>query len=180
MRGRCEIRQTPSPTRRRRKEIHLHNPLSNWSLFKFVPIVPSIDDPTSLMALTPSHFLVGTDLLAVWESSVVDITSKRLHRWRQIQQTPQIFWKRWREGYLSQLEQRSKWYHQLPNIGVNKMVVVQDGIEKLAAWAHRWSAPRRRQTEYHVNESSAHHLRATWKWNIITPFTPAEKIQSDS
>lgn len=51
----------------------------------------SNDDSTNLVALTPGHFLVGTDLLSVPEPSADDVNTNSLQRWQQIIQMRPIF-----------------------------------------------------------------------------------------
>lgn len=72
------------------------------------PLFPTTTDPTDLTALTPGHFLIGSDLLSVPEPSNIDSNPNRLQRWDQIQQMRQFFWKRWKSDYLSQLQNRPK------------------------------------------------------------------------
>lgn len=102
------------------------------------PLGASTDDTDDLTALTPGHFLVNTDLLSVPEPSVLDINPNRLNNWQQIQQMRQVFWKRWKTDYFSQLQQRPKWQTELPNLNVNELVLVQD--DRLPS--HKWPLGR--------------------------------------
>lgn len=90
------------------------------------PLCATTNDPNDLAALTPAHFLVGTDLVSVPEPTLLDANTNRLNKWQQIQQLRQSFWKRWRNDYLSQLQQRPKWQNQQPNLNVGELVLVQN------------------------------------------------------
>lgn len=98
------------------------------------PLCAINSDPTDLTALTPGHSIVNTDLLSLPEPSIVDIDSNRLNHWQQIQQMRQYFWKRWRDDYLSQLQQRPKWCREQPNLEIGEMVLVQDDRLSSSKW----------------------------------------------
>lgn len=55
------------------------------------PLCALSSDPNDLEALTPGHFLIGTALFALPETSVTDIPSNRYQLLMQFQQS---FWKR--------------------------------------------------------------------------------------
>lgn len=98
------------------------------------PLCANSNDPSELTSLTPGHFLVNTDLLTVPEPSIIEVNSNRLHKWQHLQQLRQFFWKRWKEDYLSQLQQRPKWCKEMPNLKVNEMVLVQDDRLPSSKW----------------------------------------------
>lgn len=74
------------------------------------PIAPLNDDPTSLNALTPGHFLIGEAPVRIPdEEDFREMPINRLNRWSHLQQMMQHFWERWHQEYLSNLISRSKW-----------------------------------------------------------------------
>lgn len=71
------------------------------------PITELTNDPSDLEALTPGHFLVGTNLQAIPEADLKQIPDNRLSRWQLMQKRLQAIWKRWSTEYLQQLQARS-------------------------------------------------------------------------
>lgn len=110
------------------------------------PLCAINSDPNDTSALTPAHFIVGTDLLSIPEPSIVDVNPNRLSHWQQIQQMRQSFWKRWKCDYLSQLQQRPKWQREQTNLKVGELVLVSDDRCPSSNW------PLGRITETHPGE----------------------------
>ncbi|XP_055522689.1 uncharacterized protein LOC129716871 [Wyeomyia smithii] len=71
------------------------------------PLTPIPSESTDLEALTPGHFLVGSNLQAVIEPSVTNVPENRLNHWQQTQQHFQRIWARWYPEYLQQLQSRA-------------------------------------------------------------------------
>lgn len=90
------------------------------------PLTPMSEEPTDLLPLTPSHFLIGDVLTSVPEPTLISLPMNRLNHWQQIQQMMQHFWSRWSKEYLNNLQQRSKWVKPTPNIEVNDLVVLKE------------------------------------------------------
>jgi hypothetical protein len=90
------------------------------------PITPLTSDPNDLEALTPGHFLVGDALTAAPDPDLSHLNQNRLSRWQLCQQLSQQFWKRWRNEYLGELQQRQKWYHEQENIAVGDLVLIKE------------------------------------------------------
>lgn len=99
------------------------------------PICALTADPNDMAALTPGHFLIGSELLAVAEPSLLDRNPKHLTRWRMIQHMKQQFWQHWRDDYLSLLRQRPKWCREQHNIQVGELVLVKDDRYPSYKWA---------------------------------------------
>ena len=78
--------------------------------------------PDDLSALTPGHFLIGTELLARPELNVTDLPANRLDRWQITSQIVQGFWRRWVREYLHSLIHRPKW--NKPTEAINEGAVV--------------------------------------------------------
>ncbi|XP_043064079.1 uncharacterized protein LOC122320068 [Drosophila ficusphila] len=73
------------------------------------PLLPLSENPADLEALTPAHFLGTVPLVLYSEPDVTKLNFNRLDRWQSISYFQQIFWSRWREEYMTLLQQRSKW-----------------------------------------------------------------------
>ena len=89
------------------------------------PLSPLQDDPQNLRVLTPSHFLIGGELSAIPEVSLLDVKEHRLSRWQLWQELLESFWKAWSEDYLLSLQQRKKWRIQQENLCINQLVLVK-------------------------------------------------------
>lgn len=98
------------------------------------PLTPVSDDPTDLEALTPNHLLLLRPGLSfppgLFDSS--DLYARR--RWRQVQYLVDLFWKRWRQEYLSSLQVRSKWTSEKRNLQVGDLVLVVDQVNPRSQW----------------------------------------------
>ncbi|XP_058128652.1 uncharacterized protein LOC131292908 [Anopheles ziemanni] len=90
------------------------------------PITPMSDDPADLEALTPGHFITGSNMQQVPDIDLRDIPEGRLNHWRVIQQRFQHFWARWRSEYLHQLHVRNKWSMPATAIEPGIMVIIRD------------------------------------------------------
>lgn len=91
------------------------------------PIAPLNDDPTSLNALTPGHFLIGEALVRIPdEEDFRGIPVNRLSRWNHLQQMTQYFWERWHEEYVTGLINRSKWRVEQRNFKVGDLVIIRE------------------------------------------------------
>ena len=90
------------------------------------PLTASSSDPNDLEPLTPAHFLVGTSLKALPER---DVPIDQLHlvdKWTRVSIIKQHFWKSWQNDYLNELQVRSKWQNDRPNIKADSMVLVHE------------------------------------------------------
>lgn len=99
------------------------------------PISPLNDDPTSLLALTPGHFLIGEPLVRLPdERDFQNIAANRLNRWEHVQKMTQHFWTRWHEEYLSTLINRPKWLTENRNIQIGDLVVLREDDTPPLKW----------------------------------------------
>lgn len=91
------------------------------------PLQPLSDDPTSLNALTPAHFLIGEQLIRIPdEGDFKEVPTNRLTRWEHVQKMIQHFWQRWQDEYLHNLINRTKWLSESRNIRVGDLVIVKE------------------------------------------------------
>lgn len=90
------------------------------------PLVEMSEDPGDLEVLTPGHFLIGEQLLAVPEYNWSETNITRLSRFQKLQKLYQNVWARWHLEYLSTLQSRNKWYDKSVNLKENDLVLIKD------------------------------------------------------
>lgn len=92
------------------------------------PLTPMSSEPSDLVALTPSHFLMGRTALLT--PQVTDLVSKEkiptLTRYKRMECLKLHFWNRFYKEYLSELQKRNKWRKQDGELRLNQMVLVKD------------------------------------------------------
>lgn len=97
------------------------------------PLCPLTDDLESLDALTPQHFLTGHALLPLPELDYSLSREGLLTRWELLKKLYQEVCLRYKEEYLSRLQQRPKWCTPNPNLHVGQLVLVaEDGVNSLS------------------------------------------------
>lgn len=90
------------------------------------PLSALSDDPSDLLALTPGHFLVGSGLTIVPESSLQDVPMNRLSRLQVLRQMTESFWRQWSAEYLHQLQTSSKWTRSYDSFKRGALVLLKD------------------------------------------------------
>lgn len=89
------------------------------------PLVPMSSDPSELSVLTPGHFIIGSPLLDIPETSNCSIGLN--DRWKLLQKMRKEFWDRWSQDYLNQLQQRPKaWSLPRANIQKGDLVAIHE------------------------------------------------------
>ena len=95
---------------------------------------PLHDDPESLDALTPEHFLIGSPILVppkpIPASDPVGLTN----RWKQVAQRVSNFWKRWQQEYLHTLQTRNKWIRPESSVAIGDMVILKTPNAVPVSW----------------------------------------------
>ncbi|XP_055527353.1 uncharacterized protein LOC129719974 [Wyeomyia smithii] len=71
------------------------------------PLTPIPGEPTDLEVLTPGHFLVGSNMQAVPEPSLIHTSESHINHWQRTQKIFQRIWARWYPEYLAQLQSRA-------------------------------------------------------------------------
>lgn len=98
-------------------------PLSNHTL----------NDPTSQKPLTPNDILImKTSVIVPMPGKFDDEYPKK--RWRYVQSLCNVFWKRWKEEYLTQLQTRQKWHSPQRNLKIGDLVMIKDENEFRGHW----------------------------------------------
>lgn len=133
------------------------------------PITPLSDDPTDLNALTPGHFLIGRELLATPVEDLTDRNINHLNRWNLLSKIHQDVWKRWKNEYLHNLQDRKKWKQAKKESKIGDMVLLKE--DNLPP--NKWSLAR----VIHVHPGDDGHIRVvTVKTSSGTFKRPITKI----
>ncbi|XP_061726239.1 uncharacterized protein LOC133531837 [Cydia pomonella] len=98
------------------------------------PLTPLSDDPSDLIPLTPSHFLIGRSLTAVPHRQVSSQNISSLQRFQRIEVLKQHFWNRFSSEYIFSLQQRTKWRSSRGRLEVGTMVVVKENNQPPLMW----------------------------------------------
>ncbi|XP_036146048.1 uncharacterized protein LOC118646704 [Monomorium pharaonis] len=98
------------------------------------PITPSSSDLNDLLALTPAHYLIGRATMALPEARLTEIPTNRLSTWQHITKVRQDFWSRWKLEYLNELQQRSKWIKDGPDLSTGTIVLIKDKNLPCTQW----------------------------------------------
>lgn len=100
------------------------------------PLCSLSSDPNDLNVLTPGHFLTLEPLASAPDPDLSHLSVNRLSRWQLIQQMHQQFWTRWKDEYLHNLYQRSKWSksHLFKPANVGTLVLIKDNLAPPLKW----------------------------------------------
>lgn len=88
------------------------------------PLCAMSSDPNDLESITPGHFLIGSPLLAPPDESFLETNSNWLSRC--MQKITQVLWKRFQAEYLTQLQEKSKWFEEKNEPKVNELVLIRE------------------------------------------------------
>ncbi|XP_050294309.1 uncharacterized protein LOC126734653 [Anthonomus grandis grandis] len=97
------------------------------------PLCPLSDNPNDPNPLTPAHFLIGEPLTTCPQVNLVGVAENRLSKYQHRQQMVQHFWSRWVKECIAELQIRTKWkqnYPQLLKLGV-LVLIMEDGLPPL-------------------------------------------------
>ncbi|XP_072400610.1 uncharacterized protein [Diabrotica undecimpunctata] len=90
------------------------------------PLCPLSSSPDDFESLTPSHFLIGRRLTSLPDPDVREVPMNRLSRYQHIQMLQQHFWTRWSLDYITEMQQKGKWFTEKPNLEVGQLVVLKE------------------------------------------------------
>ncbi|XP_067941083.1 uncharacterized protein [Watersipora subatra] len=105
--------------------------------------VMAIINSRPLSVVTEEDMPLSPNMLLTMKSDVTlpppgsfdesDMYSRK--RWRAVQHIANVFWKRWKTEYLSQLHSRQKWVHKTTNnIAVGDIVLIKDDQTTRNVW----------------------------------------------
>lgn len=92
------------------------------------------NDPAEPLALTPNDLLMQSSFISLPLDSFhsKDLYSRK--RWRQVQRLADIFWTRFKNEYMSQLQIRQKWFHVKDNLKINDIVLINNSNVSRNNW----------------------------------------------
>jgi Pao retrotransposon peptidase/Protein of unknown function (DUF1759)/Family of unknown function (DUF5641)/Putative peptidase (DUF1758)/Integrase zinc binding domain len=96
------------------------------------PLTQLTNDPEDIDALTPGHFLIGRPLTAPPEKGVSNLSLN--DRWNITQISREEIWEKWRNNYLTSLQERQKWQHKEPNLNIGELVLIKDEATDRLKW----------------------------------------------
>ncbi|XP_011858918.1 PREDICTED: uncharacterized protein LOC105556434 [Vollenhovia emeryi] len=99
------------------------------------PITSLSPDPNDLLALTPGHYLIGKPITALPEKELSSVPANRLTVWQHIVKVRQDFWARWHLEYLSELQKRTTWIKDGPELKAGTVVLLKEKNTPCAQWA---------------------------------------------
>lgn len=100
------------------------------------PLWPMSDQPDDLLPLTPADFVLAKKILPQpMAEDVADVPENKITSFGMRQKMLQQFWRRWREEFLADKQQRTKWLKIEKNIKVGDMVIVRNENLPPAVWA---------------------------------------------
>lgn len=128
------------------------------------PLIRLTDSHDDFSALTPGHFLIGSEIIAPPAENLLDVNINHLTRWKLLSKLHQDFWKRWSNEYLTTLQQRYKWRIIKQEAQVGDMVLLkEDGLPPT-----KWRLCR--IAKIHPGDDG--HVR------VVTLTTPTGKVKS--
>ncbi|XP_037929138.1 uncharacterized protein LOC119663594 [Teleopsis dalmanni] len=98
------------------------------------PITPLSCDPNDYEALTPAHFLKGSTLKALPELTPIDENIEPTDRWARITAVKYYFWRKWSKDYLNELQVRTKWTAESPNVTTGALVLIHEDNTPPQRW----------------------------------------------
>lgn len=99
------------------------------------PLCPLSTDPNDFSVLSPGHFLTLEPLSSLPDPDYLNLPLNHLSRWQLLQRMQQDFWSRWRDEYLSTLQQRGKWLEPTtPDASIGKLVVIKNELLPPLKW----------------------------------------------
>lgn len=91
------------------------------------PLCAISSDDKDTMPITPGHFLIGDELLALpGDSELEDLDMTYSTRWKLISAMKNNFWSTWRMEVLHQLSQRNKWFFSNKTLEIGDLVIIKE------------------------------------------------------
>ena len=90
------------------------------------PITPVTHDPESPLILSPSLLLTQKCQETQPLPDFDNFKDTYVKQWKHVQVLSNVFWKRWRQEYLSSLQARPKWKNEHENLQPDTLVLLKD------------------------------------------------------
>jgi hypothetical protein len=91
-------------------------------------------EPNDPSYLSPGNFLIGAALTSLPEPDFTNTTMNSLPRWQRVQRFNQQLWERWSSDYLNNLQQRTKWRSQQPELQPGMVVLLREDNFPPMSW----------------------------------------------
>ena len=85
--------------------------------------------PDDILPITPANLMTLKDApnpSTMDTFTKADLNAYAHNRYRRVQQLANEFWHRWRKHYISELQARSKWTKEYPNVNPGDVVILKD------------------------------------------------------
>ncbi|ENN79411.1 hypothetical protein YQE_04139, partial [Dendroctonus ponderosae] len=93
------------------------------------------DNPEDVTALTPAHFIIGKNLMVLPELHLTECKENLLKKLQRIEVSVQHVWNRWKNEFLSELQNRVKWKRiSQCNFKVGTLVLVKHDSGPILDW----------------------------------------------
>ncbi|KAK3104599.1 hypothetical protein FSP39_005889 [Pinctada imbricata] len=90
------------------------------------PICPISTDPENPYIISPSMLLTQKDFPDIHPSAGTNIREIYRSQWKHVQCLSDMFWKRWKEGYLQNLQIRQKWQTAQPDVKIGDVILLRE------------------------------------------------------
>lgn len=97
------------------------------------PITKVSEDANDLETLTPNHLLL-LKAKPLLPPTISQENDKYRRRWRQVQYLADLFWRRWTQEYLPQLQERQKWEKTVDNVNIGDIVLIVNNSAHRGSW----------------------------------------------
>lgn len=87
----------------------------------------------NIYILTPGHFIIGRPLLEA-PAKLNEGNMGCVNRWKLLQRIKNHFWKKWKEEYLTSLQNRTKLIKKKRNFEVGEVVIIKNEEAHPARW----------------------------------------------
>lgn len=93
------------------------------------PLTPMPESDDGIKVPTPGHFLIGSPLEGMPDSSASFQSMSLIRRWHRCQALIRHLWQRWSDEYVQHLHERTKWKLPTQNFEVGNTVCIRgDGL----------------------------------------------------
>ena len=103
------------------------------SIINTRPLTKMSDDINDPTPLTPAHFLL-IDVKPNVSPGHFSVGDMYRRRWRHTQYMCEVFWRRYVNVYLPELQRRQKWLHRKPNMKIGNLVLILDENTPRQLW----------------------------------------------
>ncbi|XP_033761542.1 uncharacterized protein LOC117343309 [Pecten maximus] len=99
------------------------------------PVAQISTDPEVPVILSPTTLLTQkTSSEALFNSTDLDIKDLYREQWKRVKVLSEMFWRRWREGYLQTLQTRRKWNRETRDMKEGDVVLLKDKNQPRMEW----------------------------------------------